>query len=123
LLQKGEFTDDVILLALSRVAACDAIRVYVEMASSLGLADSFVKTKFMVVGTTVSGEDKCPLAVSDDFIEWVKRFPYLGSLISDDERIDAVVDRRIANTPKSFGALQHAIFKILTCLLRLSSLC
>jgi len=53
-----------------------------------------VKTKFAVVGTIVSDEDKRPLAVGDDFIEWVEQFPYLGSLISDDGRFDAEVERR-----------------------------
>ena len=36
-----------------------------EVASSLGLTVSFVKMKFMMVGTTVSDEDKRPLAVGD----------------------------------------------------------
>ena len=36
LLQKGEFADDVVLLACSRAAAYAAIRIYVEVASSSG---------------------------------------------------------------------------------------
>ena len=50
LLQRGEFADDVVLLALPRVAACDAIRIYVEIASSLGLTVSFGKMKFVYGG-------------------------------------------------------------------------
>ena len=65
----------------------------------------FVKIKLMVVDSTVSDEDKPPLAVGDYFIESVGRFPYLGSLISDDKRIDAEVERRIANASKACGAL------------------
>ena len=34
---KGEFANDVVLLAWSREAACAAIKVYVEVATSLGL--------------------------------------------------------------------------------------
>ena len=68
-----------------------------EVASSLGLTVSFVKTKFMVVVTQVSDEDKRPLPVGNDFIDWVEQFPYLGSLLSDDRRFDAEVERRIAN--------------------------
>ena len=59
----------------------------------------------MEVSNTVSDEDKHPLAVGDGFIEWVEQFPYMGSLISDDGRVDAEVERRIANTFKTFGSL------------------
>ena len=113
---------DIVLLARSRVAACDAIRVYVEVVSSLGLAVSFVKVKFIVVGTTVSDEDKCPLAVGYDFIEWVEQFPYLGSLISDDGRFDAEVERRMQMALKLLVLYDMLFLKISTCLLRLSGL-
>ena len=42
---KGEFVDDVVLLAGSREAACAAVKVYVEVASSLGMTVSFSKIK------------------------------------------------------------------------------
>ena len=111
LLQKGEFADDVILLACSRAAACAAIRIYIEVASSFRLSVSFSKTKFMVVGSPVAAEEKYPLVVADGFINWVNHFPYLGSLISENGRVYEEVDRRIANASKAFGALQHAVFK------------
>ena len=110
LLQKGEFADDVVLLACSRVAACAAIRVYVEVANSLGLTVSFPKTKFMVIGNEVTVEEKRPLVVRDSLIEWAEQFPYLGSLISDDGRIGAEVERRITSTSKAFGALRQRAF-------------
>ena len=82
LMYKGEFTDDVVLLAWSREAACTAIKAYVEVASSLGLTVSFPKTKFMVIGSAVSEGDRQPLAVDDGLIECVDHFSYL-SWISD----------------------------------------
>ena len=82
-----------------------------EVASSPGLIISFVKTNFTVVGNVVSDEEKRPLAVGNDLIEWVEQFPYLGSLISDDGRVTSKVERRIANASKAFGALQQAVFK------------
>ena len=68
LMYKGEFADDVVLLARSREAACAAIKAYVEVASFLGLTVSFHKTKFMVIGSAVSEEDWQPLAVDDGLI-------------------------------------------------------
>ena len=105
LLQKGEFFDDVVLLARSRDAACAAIRVYVKVAGSLGLTVSFPKTKFMVIGNIVADEEKCHLVVGDCLIKWVEQFPYLGSSISDNGRISGEVDRHVANASKAFGAL------------------
>ena len=43
------------------------------------------------------------------FIEWVKQFPYVGSLITDDGRVGAEIERRIESASKAFGALQHAV--------------
>ena len=74
LLYKSEFADDVVLFACSREAACTAIEAYIEVASSLGLTVSFPKTKFMVVGATVSVDDHQPLAVGGGLIEWVDLF-------------------------------------------------
>jgi len=69
LLQRGKVSDDVALVAWSRVPSYDAIRVYAEVASSLGLNIILVTTKFTVVGTAVYDENKCPLAVDYGFIE------------------------------------------------------
>ena len=44
---------------------------------------------------------------SGEEIELVKEFQYLDA---DNERIDAEVDRRIANASKAFGALRQAVF-------------
>ena len=79
MLYKGEFADDVVLLARSREAACTtAINAYVEVASSLGLKVSF---PFMVIGPAVSEDDWQQLAVDESLIEWVDHFPYLGSVM------------------------------------------
>jgi len=83
----------------------------VEVASSPGLIISFVKTNFTVVGNVVSDEEKRPLAVGNDLIEWVEQFPYCGSLISDDGRVSAETERRIASASKVFGTVQQAVFK------------
>ena len=44
-------------------------------------------------------------------IEYVDSFAYLGFVVSSNGRIDAEVDRCIANASKAFGALHNAIFK------------
>ena len=40
----------------------------------------------------------------------MSKFPYLGSSIAANGRIDDEIDRRIANASKAFGALRQAVF-------------
>jgi len=103
-LQKGKFADDV-LLAHSRDAA---------YAANSGSGEFSVS--FVVVGNTVSDEEKRLLAVGDDLIEWVEQFPYLGSLISDDRRVRRKNSKHLKSIFKPF-------LRIASYLLRLSNLC
>lgn len=56
---------------------------------------SVPKTKHMVRGRVVTHQDKGPIAVSGEEIEGIEGFPYLGSIISADGRVDAEVEKRI----------------------------
>ena len=111
LLEKGEFADDVVLLASTRAAAEVAIKEYIDVTSAFGLSVSVKKTKLMVVGHGVMEEDRRPIALDEGRIEWVSEFPYLGSLVTHDGRIHAEVDRRIACASRAFGALKQAVFR------------
>ena len=53
------------------------------------------KTKFLVVG-----HEMLPMTVDGGSIECVKEFQYLGSIIAADGRIDAEVDKCLANASK-----------------------
>ena len=109
---KGEFADDVVLVASSREAAEAAGRAYMDVTKAFGLTVNLSKTKFMVVGHGVTEEDKLPLPLEDDgAVEWVSEFPYLGSVVAQDGRSHIEVDKRIANASKAFGALRRAVFK------------
>ena len=109
-LLKGEFADDVVLMAQSREAAAVALRAYVDVARDFGMTVSVSKTKFMVVGSEVLEEEKAPISVDGGQIEWVSEFPYLGSLIADSGRMDAEIEKRLASASKAFGALRQAVF-------------
>ena len=56
MVRKGEFVDDVVLLASTREAAETATRI--DVARAFGLTVSLQKTKFMVVGREMTKEDK-----------------------------------------------------------------
>ena len=64
----------------------------------------------MVVGHDIAEEDTQPISLEGGKIKHVSEFPYLGSSIAANGRIDDEVDRRIANASKAFGALWQAVF-------------
>ena len=115
-IHKGEFADDVALLASTREAAGIAVRVYMEVDKSFGLTLSFEKIKFMVVGYGVDEGDMLPLDLPGGSIDWVSEFPYLGSLIAESGRAHEEVDRRIAIVPPEHLVLYVSPFlRTLTC--------
>ena len=65
----------------------------------------------MVVGHNIQDEDRLPLQVRDACVNRVNEFPYLGSLVASNERVDSEIDKRIASASKAFGALRQAVFK------------
>ena len=108
---EGQFADDVALLAVTREAAEKAIDLYQSVAKSFGLTVNISKTKFMVTGSNVTQEDRLPIKVESGTIDHVNDFQYLGSIITDNGRIDKEIDKRIANAFKAFGALRQAVFR------------
>ena len=111
---KGEFADDVVLVASARKAAEVAGRAYVRVARMLGLTVSLPKTnyKFMVVECGVTNDDRLPLPLEDGgTVQCVNQFPYLGSLVAESGQSHEEVDRRVENASKAFGALRRAVFK------------
>ena len=51
-----------------------------------------------------------PLIVGGKEIESVIEFPYLGSVVSSDGRVEFDISRRIAQASRAFGALRKAVF-------------
>ena len=68
------------------------------------------KIKFLVVGHEVQDLKMLPMTVDGGSIECVKEFQYLGSIIVAGGRIDAEVDKHLANASKAFSALRKAVF-------------
>ena len=58
----------------------------------------------------VTQEDLAPIVLDGGEVEAVKAFPYLGSVVDSSGRIDADVNRRVAQASKAFGALRKAVF-------------
>ena len=65
----------------------------------------------MATGQEITVEDQPPLNVGSETIESVKEFPYLGSVVASSGRVDADIDRRIAQVSRAFGALKQVLFQ------------
>ena len=81
------------------------------MARAFGLIVSIQKTKLMVTGYNIMEEEKAPILLGTGMIECVNDFPYLGSVVTSNARMDTEVDRCIASASRVFGALCRAVFK------------
>ena len=105
-----QFADDGALLASTRPGAEKTAREYQQASRDFGLTVSIPKTKHMVTGRLVEGEDLAPIALEGGEVEAVDDFQYLGSLVGSSGRVDADVNRRVAQASKAFGALRKAVF-------------
>ena len=77
-------------------------------------------SKLMIIGPAMFEDNRQPLAVDDGLIEWVDHFPYLGSVIADERKIDLEVNKRMANASR---ALHHSVFVITICPSKPSGMC
>ena len=59
----------------------------------MGLTVNIIKTKFMAVGHDIAEEDTQPISLEGGEIEHVSEFPYLGSGMSANGRIDDEINR------------------------------
>ena len=96
--------------ASARPAAEKAALMYQRTSRNFGPTVSLPKTKHMVTGRMVEEEDLAPIVLDGGEVEAVKEFLYLGSAVDSSGRIDADVNRRVAQASKAFGALRKAVF-------------
>ena len=67
---------------------------------------TFEKTKFMVAAHGIQAKDRLPLQIVDIRVEHVSDFPYLGSVVASEGRVDTEMGKKIANASKAFRALR-----------------
>ena len=104
------FADDGALLAGTTSGAERAVQVYQATSTDFGLAVSIPKTRRIVAGREAADSDATPIPVSGGEITSVNEFSYLGSVVAASGRMDADVEKRIAQASRAFGALRKAVF-------------
>ena len=106
-----QFADDGALLASMRPGAEKTALEYQQASRDFGLTVSIPKTKHMVTGRLVEGEDLASIALEGgEVVVAVEEFQYVGSLVDSTRRVDADVNRRVAQASTAFGAQGKAVF-------------
>ena len=106
-----QFADDVAIYCHTRSVFERATFEFMCMASEWGLTVIAQKTKAVVMGSHLIATDSLPLQVSEDRIEVVEDFTYLGSNIPFDGEVGKEVSTRIAEASRAFSSLQRAVFQ------------
>jgi hypothetical protein len=88
-----EFADDTALFAPDMDSLCQAINIYVNEASKLGLQVNYTKTKIMMISENMPPQS---IMINNHTVEVVPNFIYLGSKISRRGGIDEELTRRKA---------------------------
>ena len=104
--------DDAAFLSTTKTGTERATEEYTIVANDFGLTLTIPKTKSTPVGKELTPEDKTPLSENGEEIEYVCKFPYIGSVIASNGQMDLDVSRRIAQASwsKAFGALRKSVF-------------
>ena len=69
----------------------------------------------MVVGHDIAEKDTQPISLEGGEIEHVSEFPYLGSRIAANSRIDDEIERRTGNASKAFVHMAKLSLRMLIC--------
>ena len=66
----------------------------------------------MVTGRLVEEEDLAPIVLEGGEVEAMEKFPYLGSLVDSSGKMDADVNRRVAQASKAFTSLKPSLLSL-----------
>ena len=96
-----DFADDIALLDVSVLGMQDITSRVEDAAKLVGLHVNAEKTKMMIMGTIPYGR----ITVSDNTVENVTEFCYLGSILQDDSSCDKDIRARLGKASGVFGRL------------------
>ena len=99
-LEDLDFADDITLMSHTYQHIQHKITAMEREAAQLGLKINVKKTKVMKINNT--GSDKVPVKVSEEEMEVVKQFCYLGSTLTTNEDVLDAVKIRIRKANAAF---------------------
>jgi hypothetical protein len=114
-----DFADDIGLLSNRHQDIQEKIQRLSDTASSIGLNINSGKTKYLKNNTTVNN----PVKISNQEVEKVTEFNYLGSKVTADCDSERDVDARLAKANQAFATKIRLFKSNVLCVLLYSSEC
>ena len=105
------FADDAALIAHSATALQRLTDSFDKATKLFGLVVSLEKTVVLHQQIPNNPSTRSDIHIGETKLKNVKTFPYLGSIISNDAKIDAEIDNRLAKANKAFGKLIKRVWR------------
>ncbi|GFV49696.1 reverse transcriptase domain-containing protein [Trichonephila clavipes] len=106
-LQLLAYADDIDIIGRSEKAVKEAFQALEISATNMGLTINEDKTKFME--TLPSSVNNNPFCVNGHSFERVSEFKYLGTIINDQNKLEAEINNRIKSANKCFFGLKKQL--------------
>ncbi|MCH9665805.1 MAG: hypothetical protein K0U41_08180 [Gammaproteobacteria bacterium] len=103
------YADDTVLLAESEEELQDLLDKVVDESKKKGLTINSKKNKTECMVVSKGESPRCELKIGDITIQKIKKFNYLGSMITEDGRCDTEIRRRIGIAKDSFQKLNKIL--------------
>jgi len=104
------FADDTAFVAHSHQDAQEIITLFAQAAKSFGLKINIKKTEVVYQSSPGSHDTGDPILIQDRELAEVSKFKYLGSTISNNNKLDAELEIRTSNASKAFGRLKDKVW-------------
>ena len=105
------FADDTAFVAHTHQDAQEIITLFAQAAKAFGLKINIKKTEVVYQPTPGSQDTGDPILIQDEELNEVTKFKYLGSTISNNNKLDAELEIRTSNASKAFGRLKDRVWK------------
>ena len=105
------FADDCALCASTEGNMQRMVDLFAEACANFGLTISIKKTEVMFQPAPGEPYIEPVITINGQKLEVTKKFPYLGSVMSDSATIDDEINLRVSRASSSFGRLREKVWK------------
>ncbi|XP_039276101.1 uncharacterized protein LOC120349670 [Nilaparvata lugens] len=102
------YADDIVLIADTQQKLQQSVTEWAEELKRRGMIMNVSKSKVMVVSR--GGRENIQIMVSEELLEQVGKYEYLGTMFSEDGKIDLEVMNRVRKGSTAYYAIKDCIF-------------
>ena len=110
LIRELMFADDTAFVAHDHADAQEIISRFASSAQKFGLKINIKKTEVMYQLPPGSSDASIDININGENLAMVKRFKYLGTTVTNNNKLDAELEVRISSASKAFGRLRERVW-------------